>query len=170
MKELIFMIGVPGCGKSEYIRKQFFNNNDYTIISYDNIREQYAIDNKINFNKSYETLFKITNENKDFNDYKYRTIRDIFCRKPERIVIDGTNIYRNSYRLINRFIKMLNLNPNRIAYIFDKDPEIIKKNNENRNNIDKNLNHLYELFNNKLIENLDYYREYFDEIYFINNN
>ena len=99
MAELIVMVGVPGSGKSTYI-KQINKDSKYTVISLDDRIEDLARENEL-FNEKghidYNKAFKIYL--KDANRLHMYSIKDAFDNEKD-IIWDQTNMSVKSRRKI----------------------------------------------------------------------
>jgi len=78
MPTLYMLIGVPGAGKSTWLAKQAFNQNDIRIISTDNIIEQRAHEQ----GKTYSEVFQ-----KEIKGATHQMNREL-----KQAIADGANI------------------------------------------------------------------------------
>jgi predicted kinase len=81
--EIVFLVGLPGSGKSTYIRKHL---RGYTVVSNDEIVEKYAKKWKVNYTEAWNKL--------DFS-VVLREVEAIFqkaVRENKNIVVDNTNL------------------------------------------------------------------------------
>lgn len=119
------MIGIPGCGKSRYIKT--LNHDNIKIISLDNIRKYFAGD--ISNIKVDKAVWKIA------TDLIINNINNGFF-----VILDATNVNTKYRRKLIKSIKS-NINENiKIYYkLFESDPEVSKERIKNDifNNIDR---------------------------------
>lgn len=165
MKEIYFMVGAPGAGKSTYIENNFDDN--IIIFSNDKLRESfYEVRNKI-VPKNYKEIYDYSEENKkDFSSYRYRMFKylfELFLEKKDTIfIVDNTNIFKHSYKLINKELKRNSeINFKKIGIIFNIPDHVLKERNKYREN--KNIYDSTTILRDKFKENLTFYKEYFDE-------
>lgn len=119
-KEIVFLVGLPGSGKSTYIDK---NYRDYVVVSTDNIIEKYAKKWNVDYNTAMKKLdFKIA-ERESRMEYE----KAVNARK--NIVIDKTNLTVKSRRRFDtpRGYK-------KIAVVFDVSESELKNRLEKRKN------------------------------------
>ena len=81
--EIVYLVGLPGSGKSTYIKKYLPN---HVVISNDNIVEKYAKQWKTNYNAAWEKLdFKVVTA-------ELQTLYNKAIKEKKNIVIDNTNM------------------------------------------------------------------------------
>jgi predicted kinase len=92
LKYAYMMIGIPGCGKSTWIKENVFNSNT-VILSTDNIIEKVAEARDLTYNEVFEEL--ISDATKMF----FHDISDnVLCGVD--IIIDRTNLSKKSRKKI----------------------------------------------------------------------
>lgn len=146
MNKLIFLVGLPGSGKSTYANK--YLSKDCEILSSDRLRKQLLKDvNNQNHNSFiFNTLFNKAKE---------------FLKLGKNVVIDATNVdYLERTRSLKRFE---DLKVKRIAIVF-KTPveECIKRDSMRERTVGENV---IKHFQTKFV--MPTIQEGFDEIIFI---
>jgi predicted kinase len=125
--EIIFLIGLPGSGKSSWCRKFCHENPGYVVISTDAIIEDWAESS----GKSYRDVWA-SSYNKAAETAASALAQAL--HKGQSIIVDRTNLihdnpqYHDQYKLERQAI--LGLVPKdyqRIAIIFDEPADVIEK-------------------------------------------
>ncbi len=143
MSDLIFMIGIPGSGKTTWSKQFVKDNSNYIRICPDEIREE--LTGNISDQSKNNLVWEIT---------KKRVIENL---KSKNVILDATNL-KNKDR--NKFIKGIEANIKYKIFEIDKETakERIKKDLENKINRSKvppeKIDLMYETFIQN-IENLD---------------
>lgn len=83
--EIIILVGLPGSGKSTYI-KQLQHKRDYVVLSTDDIFDRFASDAGISYNQAFKTLPYKDAEREMFSD-----LREALSQK-KNIIVDQTNM------------------------------------------------------------------------------
>lgn len=128
MPNLIVMIGPPGCGKSTYIKKKILKNNNYIIISFDDIIMEMAKELNIDdYSLAYVRLFGAAST-------KLAEIAEKYLIERKDIIWDQTNISVKSRQKIFSILKKNKINDYHIKAIsFEITEEEHKKRLEQRN-------------------------------------
>lgn len=121
LKEIIFLVGLPGSGKSTFVKKlQNKNlNQDYVIVSFDSTMEKIGAEKGLNYNDSYEQL--------DFNTVifpSYLKKLEKSLKKGKNIIVDNTNIKKSDRKSI---LKIVPNDYEKIAIVFNIPSEELKK-------------------------------------------
>ena len=109
------LIGIPGCGKSTYIKKIQIDNADIVVISPDNIRRE--LTNNVSDQSQNVNVWNIALE---------KIIQNISNGK--YVILDATNVstyYRT--QLLSNIKNAVGNNVKTYATIFNSDPDISKK-------------------------------------------
>jgi len=86
--EVIFLVGLPGSGKSTYIKKlkQQYPEKDYIVLSTDDIIEREAKKSGLTYTQAFDILDREETETEFFNDIKKAV------ENKRNIIIDRTNM------------------------------------------------------------------------------
>lgn len=138
------LIGIPGCGKSTYIKKIQIDNADIVVISPDNIRRE--LTNNVSDQSQNVNVWNIALE---------KIIQNISNGK--YVILDATNVstyYRT--QLLNNIKNAVGNNVKTYATVFYSDPDISKKriSTDIANGIDR-ANVPYEIIDKMYIDYLD---------------
>jgi predicted kinase len=167
--EIIFLVGFPAVGKSTWIEKN--TNKDYVIINSDNIKEEVAKEN----NLEYQDMF---NEESEFikslnleasNRLSERYLKAI--ENNDNIIIDMTNLSKKNRKGFLKKIKN-NQNYKKIAIIFKPDDiDFLKKVADKRNKeLKKKKDISKEVYNDMKKSYIEPTKEEgFDEIIYFDN-
>lgn len=151
MAQLLFLIGVPGSGKSTYTQK--YQELGYKVHSSDAIREELSRKAKIRELKENNIDFEEEDIKGDPNDQSFsrkaflimfnRTVRDL--NKGNNVIYDACNTNRRSRKQTINQIKEECPDVKITAVVFDVDIDICKQRNEQRTKdgskvLDKNGN------------------------------
>ena len=134
-KEIIFMIGIPGSGKSFYV-KEINKFNKYKVISSDEIRL-----------KKYGNNFSKETNNKVFDEFHKIFIHSM--KNNENIILDATNLYKKDRKKNFDLIDKEKYNVYAVNFEIDKNKcidNIIKRELYYRNN---NINNYIRIGVNK---------------------
>ena len=115
MNKLVFLVGLPGCGKSTYAEENLAQ--DYEILSSDKIRLELlgSEENQSNNSLVFETLFERARN---------------FLKKGKNVVLDATNVdLKERQNSLNRFN---DLQIERIAIVIDTPFEICVERDKKR--------------------------------------
>ncbi len=138
MAQLLFLIGVPGSGKSTYTQK--YQVLGYKVHSSDAIREELSRKAKIKELKENNIDFKEEDIKGDPNDQRFsrkafiimfnRTIRDL--EKGNNVIYDACNTDRRTRKNTIKQIKEACPKVKIVGVVFDADIDICKQRNEQR--------------------------------------
>jgi predicted kinase len=92
-KEIILLVGLPGSGKSTWVKKFILDNPDYIVVSTDDIIENYAK----SVGKTYSEVFDEYMSNAEV-EYNIKLATNL--REGKSIIVDRTNLYVKSRRKI----------------------------------------------------------------------
>jgi predicted kinase len=120
-KEIIFLVGMPGSGKSTYIKKlkNRMPEKEYIVASHDDILMNLASKEGM----KYDDAYKFFNFQEQIYPEFINTIKKSF-KKGRNVIIDCTNLKRGDRK------DVLDLVPNdykKIAVIFNVNPEELKR-------------------------------------------
>jgi tRNA uridine 5-carbamoylmethylation protein Kti12 len=92
-KEIILLVGLPGSGKSTWVKSFLSTHSDYVVVSSDDIIDAYAK----SIGKTYTEVFSEYMGNAEV-EYKIRLMAAI--REKKNIIVDRTNLNLKSRRKI----------------------------------------------------------------------
>jgi len=123
--EIIFLIGLPGSGKSTYISKikQQHPEKNYVVLSTDDIIEREAQKLGLNYTQVFDTLDRDETNAEFFSNIK-KAVED-----KKNIIIDRTNISKETREEI---LNLISLDYKKIAIIFKVPEKELQKRLKNR--------------------------------------
>jgi len=165
-KCIIFMQGLPGSGKSTFIKRYF--RNKYPVFSNDINRMNFTfLKTGINFDYNYSYKYS-SKKNKEFQKYNYNLLKSTILNLNSSLIIDNTNTFKNSRNKIFTLIKntdykivVIKFNPKKETLINN----LLKRNKETNKFIDlKLLENFYKYYSD--IKDYDYKIELTEENYY----
>ena len=154
------LIGIPGCGKSTYIRQ--IDNNNVVVVSPDNIRKE--LTGNISDQSKNADVFEIAEK---------RIIKNIFDGK--YVILDATNV-NTKYRklLIDKIKSIVGNGVNIYATVFDCDPDVSKQriSKDIQNGVDRaNVpNNIIDIMYSQYLDTINSIgTEAFDNVFFIDS-
>ena len=91
-QEVIFTVGIPGSGKSSWVKKYYSNNKDYVIVSPDELRKELL--GSIDAQQSGGYVWRVASE---------QIIKNL--RAGKNVILDATNTVSRNRRKLIEFIR-----------------------------------------------------------------
>ena len=120
-KEIIFLVGLPGSGKSTFIKSLRRKNPevDYVVASHDDILEDLGAEMGMSYNDAYKNI--------NFKEKLYPIFVDTIkkaVKKGKNIIVDCTNMKRSDRVTV---LEMVSEDYKKIAVVFNVPPDELKK-------------------------------------------
>lgn len=135
MAELIMMIGLPGSGKSTWIKYHHLNHFDYVVISIDDLIEEMGKEEGLNYSDAYDKFQRIATK-------QMRANLKEALKDRKNIIWDQTNVKESARR---KKLKGIPDDYTLTAVAFDIDKDELKRRRDKREIEDGKLVPYYTL-------------------------
>jgi len=170
MNLFIMLIGLPGSGKSTYIKNSIsleYPDKEFFIASTDNKIEEWALKNNMNYTQAWQSISESKDENlsmKTFEKKMFEEMKNAILENKD-IIVDRTNM---SSKVRKKFLELIPKSYSKIAVVFKISSEEL--NNRLKKREQETGKHIPDFVMSSMSKSYEEpTKEEFDKIIFVEN-